>query len=95
MSHSKKGKRRKNRISDKGEPNTTKWNDSGTTAKKYGKDGWVEKEFNKGHQGDKVPDVEKNDHIHDWKHNPHHPEGKPTRQEGRIPTKLDHDDFNL
>lgn len=76
----KKGKRRKNRLPDKGEPNTVKWNQSGTTAKKYGKDAWVEKEFNKGHKGDKVPDVEKNDHIHDWKPNPHHPEGRSTRQ---------------
>ena len=43
MSHSKKGKRQKNRISDEGEPNTTKWNNSGTSAKRYGEDGWVKK----------------------------------------------------
>lgn len=90
-----KGKRHKNRIPDKGEPNTTEWNSSGTTAKKYGKDGWVEKEFNKGQSGDKVPEVEKSDHIHDWEPNPYHPEGRPTRQKGRSPTKQDYDDFNI
>jgi RHS repeat-associated protein len=32
------GKRRKNRLPDKGEPNTTETNDPGTTSKKYGPD---------------------------------------------------------
>jgi RHS repeat-associated protein len=44
-----KGTRRKNRIEDRGEPGTIKQNPSDTTRKKYGKDGWVEKEWNKGH----------------------------------------------
>jgi hypothetical protein len=35
------------------------------------------------------------DHIHDWEPSLHHPEGRPTRQPGRSPTKLDYDDFNI
>ncbi|MTI23741.1 hypothetical protein, partial [Fulvivirga kasyanovii] len=49
------GKRRKNRIPDQGKPNTVAENPSGTTMKKYGDDGWVQKEFNKGHAKDSNP----------------------------------------
>ncbi len=47
--NSNNGYRRKNRISDKGLPNSTATNSSGTTTKKYGPNGNVQKEFNKGH----------------------------------------------
>lgn len=77
--------RTKNRLPDKGEPGTMKTNEPGTTTKKYGKDGWVQKEYNKGHQGNKTPEVEQGDHVHDYKPNTYHPEGKPTRQPGRAP----------
>lgn len=80
---SEAGKRRKNRIPDKGEPNSTKSNESGTTVKKYGEDGNVQKEFNKGHKGPKTPKKETADHVHDYKPNPNHPEGKGTRMPGR------------
>ncbi len=81
------GSRRKNRLPDKGNPNTMETNSSGTTTKKYGPDGNVQKEYNKGHQGTNTPDVEKGDHVHDYKPNPYHPEGKGTRQPGRPPKK--------
>jgi RHS repeat-associated protein len=87
------GSRQKNRIPDNGEPDTVGWNKPGTTGKKYGKDGMVEKELNKGHQGTNVPEVERDDHIHDHKPNPHHPNGQPTREPGRAPTAQDYKDF--
>ncbi len=80
------GKRRKNRIPDKGEPNSVSKNEPETTAKKYGKDGNVQKEYNKGH-GSHYPKNEQNDHIHDYKPNPHNPTGKGIRQPGRLPKK--------
>ncbi len=88
-----KGKRVKNRLEDKGEPNTTEWNKPKTTAKKYGPDGWVEKEFNKGHAGNNTPKIERGDHVHDWKPNPNNPSGRPTRQEGRNLNESDLKDF--
>ena len=81
------GERRKNRIPDKGEPNSTTTNPSGTTTKKYGPDGNVQKEFNKGHQGEKVPKNERKNHIHDYKPNPNNPSGRGDRQPGRPPKK--------
>src|SRR5206468_7626035 len=78
------GKRRKNRIPDRGEPNTVCPNPPGTTKKKYGPDGWVQKEWNKGH-GPDAPREEQDDHIHDYTPNPYYPEGRPTRGEGRPP----------
>lgn len=87
------GRRRRNRIPDRGQPGTIEWNGPRTTAKKYGKDGWPEKEFNKGHsQG---PEAERGDHIHDYTSNPHHPKGAPTRQPGRQPTPQDYKDFGI
>ncbi|WP_053327412.1 DUF6443 domain-containing protein [Chryseobacterium gallinarum] len=80
------GKRRKNRLPDKGEPNTTETNDPGTTSKKYGPDGNVQKEYNKGH-GPKYPKNEQDDHIHDYKPNPRNPTGRGDRQPGRPPKK--------
>lgn len=86
-----KGTRQQNRIPDRGEPGTVRTNPSGTTSKKYGPDGWVQKEFNKGHTGNpsKTPKVEQKDHIHDYKPNPHHPDGRPTRMPGREPRNQD------
>ncbi|PLK44197.1 RHS repeat-associated core domain-containing protein [Emticicia sp. TH156] len=84
------GKRRENRIPDTGKPNSTATNPSGTTTKKYGPDGNVQKEFNKGHQGNKTPKNERNDHVHDHKPKPNrHPnDPQPTdRQPGRPPKK--------
>lgn len=81
------GKRRKNWIPDQGEPNTTETNKPGTTTKKYGPDGWVQKEFHKGHSGKSIPDVEKKDHVHDHKPNPYHPIKRPERMPGRPPKK--------
>jgi hypothetical protein len=66
------------------EPGTIGVNKSGTTKKKYGPDGWVEKEWNKGH-GPKYPPEEQDDHIHDHIPNPYHPDGRPKRQPGRTP----------
>ncbi|CAA7195244.1 DUF6443 domain-containing protein [Chryseobacterium potabilaquae] len=80
------GKRRKNRIPDKGEPNTVEINDPKTTSKKYGPDGNVQKEYNKGH-GPNYPKNEQDDHIHDYKPNPHNPTGRGVRQPGRAPKK--------
>ncbi|HFK5568568.1 hypothetical protein BAX97_06940 [Elizabethkingia meningoseptica] len=61
-------------TSQRGEPETT--------VKKYGKDGNVRKEYNKGH-GSNYPENEQNDHIHDYKPNPHNPTGRGIRQPGR------------
>lgn len=80
------GKRRKNRIPDKGKPNTVETNDPETTSKKYGPDGNVQKEYNKGH-GPNYPKNEQDDHIHDYKPNPHNPTGRGHRQPGRPPKK--------
>ena len=87
------GGRRKNRLPDKGEPGTVAENEPGTTKKKYGEDGWVEKEWNKGH-GPNAPQNEQDDHVHDHDPNPYHPDGKPTRQPGRAPTPKDEKDFS-
>ena len=84
------GTRRQNRIPDTNAPNTTATNRSGTTVKKHGPDGVVQKEFNKGHQGNNVPKKERGDHIHDHKPKPNrHPnDPQPTeRQPGRTPKK--------
>jgi RHS repeat-associated protein len=90
------GDRRKNRLPDKGVPNSVAKNKPGTTAKKYNKDGNVEKEFNKGHQGKKVPKNEQSDHIHDYKPNPRNPSGRGDRQPGRPPKKNElKKDFDL
>lgn len=87
-SGSSSGKRRENRLLDKGEPNSTLSNKQGTTIKKYGPDGNVQKEFNKGHTGKGTPKNEKNDHIHDYKPNPKNPSGRgEKRYPGREPKK--------
>ncbi|NVJ09087.1 hypothetical protein HUW63_28110 [Myxococcus sp. AM001] len=86
-----KGARQQNRIPDRGEPGTVATNPVGTTSKQYGPDGWVQKEFNKGHTGnlEKTSRVEQKDHMHDYKPNPFHPEGRPTRMPGRVPRMQD------
>ena len=89
------GTRSKNRLPDKGEPNSTQTNKPGTTTKKYGPDGNVQKEFNKGHPGNNVPKKEKSNHIHDYKPNPQNPTGRGDRQPGRPPKKNElKKDFN-
>ncbi len=89
------GTRSKNRLPDKGEPNSTQTNKPGTTTKKYGPGGNVQKEFNKGHPGNNVPKKEKLDHIHDYKPNPQNPTGRGDRQLGRPPKKNElKKDFN-
>jgi RHS repeat-associated protein len=80
------GTRTKNRLPDTGDPNSMKTNEPGTTTKKYGTDGNVQKEYNKGHQGGNTPKNEKVDHVHDYKPSSH-PNGKPERQSGRPPKK--------
>ena len=80
------GTRTKNRLPDKGDPNSMSTNKPGTTTKKYGSDGNVQKEYNKGHQGSNTPKNEKSDHVHDYKPSSH-PKGKPERQPGRPPKK--------
>ena len=80
------GKRRRNRVPDKGTPNSTATNSSGTTTKKYGPDGNVQKEYNKGH-GEGYPANEVDDHVHDYKPNPYNPSGRGDRQTGRPPKK--------
>ncbi|MCR6653107.1 MAG: RHS repeat-associated core domain-containing protein [Cellvibrionaceae bacterium] len=82
------GTRRKNRILNKGEPNSVTENPSGTTRKRYGPDGNVEKEWNKGH-GPNAPKNEQGDHIHDYKPNPHNPSGLGERMDGRPPRPQD------
>ena len=77
-----KGVRRRNRLPDKGEPNTIGVNEPGTTMKKYGPDGNVQKEYNKGH-GKNAPKNEQKEHIHDYKPNPNNPSGRGDRQPGR------------
>ncbi|WP_208022616.1 RHS repeat-associated core domain-containing protein [Desulfonema ishimotonii] len=89
-----KSKRRKNRIPDRGTPGTVKKNGPDTTRKKYGDDGWVEKEWNEGH-GPDAPAGEQNDHIHDHIPNPFHPEGRPNRQPGREPRPGELTDFGF
>ncbi len=86
------GRRRKNRIPDRGEPGTITQNPPGTTSKEYGENGWVETEWNDGH-GPKAPEGEQEDHVHDHIPNPHHPEGRPTRQPGRAPTPEERERF--
>ena len=83
------GVRRENRIPDTGAPNSTATNPSGTTVKKYGPDGVVQKEYNKGHQ-QTHREQEKTDHVHDHKprSNRHPNDQKPTdRQPGRAPKR--------
>jgi len=80
------GTRRKNRIGDKGQPNSTETNNSGTTTKKYGPDGNVQKEYNDGH-GSNAPKNEQGPHVHDYKPNPHNPTGRGERQPGRVPKR--------
>lgn len=80
---SERGTRTKNHLPDTGEPNSVQSNTPGTTKKKYGSDGNVQKEYNQGHIGQKVPKNEKKDHIHDYKPNPNNPTGKGDRQPGR------------
>lgn len=79
------GVRRMNRLPDKGEPNSVQTNKPGTTMKKYGPDGNVQKEWNQGHPGEGVPENEQTDHIHDYKPNPKNPSGRGTRMPGRAP----------
>ncbi|WP_224994955.1 RHS repeat-associated core domain-containing protein [Cesiribacter sp. SM1] len=86
-SNSEPPKRSKNRLPDKGEPNTTATNAPGTTTKKYGPDGNVQKEFNQGHQGNNVPKQERSPHVHDYKPNPNNPSGRGERQPGRPPKR--------
>lgn len=89
------GSRRKNRLPDKGEPNTVQTNSSGTTNKKYGPDGNVQKEWNKGHPGDKNVKGQR-DHIHDYKPNLYNPSGRGDRQPARNKyNKRDKRDFDL
>lgn len=88
------GKRRKNRISDEGEPGTVAENPSGTTRKKYRPDGSVEKEWNKGH-GPNHPRGEQQDHIHDHKPNPNNPSGRGDRMPGREPRPRDLNDMDF
>ncbi|MCX5493375.1 RHS repeat-associated core domain-containing protein [Kaistia dalseonensis] len=93
-SNESSGQRRKNRIPDRGSPGTVESNDPDTTRKKYGEDGWVQKEWNKGH-GHNAPVGEQEDHVHDHNPNPNHPEGRPNRQPGRQPTADDLKDFGF
>jgi RHS repeat-associated protein len=77
-------------VPDTGTPNAVARNKPGTTYKKYGPDGVVQKEFNKGHNGMGTPKKEKVDHVHDHKPKPNrHPnDPQPTdRQRGRTPKK--------
>jgi hypothetical protein len=79
------GKRRKNRIPDTGEPNTTQANAPGTTKKVYGPNGQVQKEYNEGH-GPDAPKNEQEDHVHDHKPEPNPNDPNATqRQPGRKP----------
>lgn len=82
------GTRRKNRLDDKGAPNSTETNAAGTTTKVYGPDGNVQKEYNKGHGQNWPIKSERDDHVHDHKPkpNPHPKDPKPSeRQRGRSP----------
>ncbi len=83
-----KGKRRKNRLPDKGEANTVVENPAGTTRKKYGPDGNVQKEWNQGH-GQNAPADEQKDHMHDYKPNPNNPTGRGERMPARKPRPRD------
>jgi hypothetical protein len=93
------GRRRQNRIPDVGPPNSVLSNSSGTTIKRYGSDGRVQKEYNKAHQGKKVPEEEQVDHVHDYipKQNPHPKDPFPfERQTGRPPTQKElEQDFKI
>ena len=84
----KRGKRQKNRIDSKGKPNSVSTNKSGTTVKKYDKNGNTQKEWNRGH-GPDYPKNEVNDHIHDYKPMPKNPSGKGKRMPGRPPRRKD------
>lgn len=64
-------------------------NAAGTTRKKYGPDGNVQKEWNRGH-GPDAPRNEQTDHIHDYIPNPRNPSGAGGgRQPGREPRQKD------
>ena len=89
------GRRRQNRLPPEGEPGTVSSNKPGTTVRKYGPDGRAQKEFNKGHQGNKTPAVERSDHIHDYEPNPYNPKGTPIRKPGRAPRPEDFRDLGL
>ncbi len=85
----------RNKIPDKGNPGTVETNRPGTTKKKYGSDGWVEKEWNKGHPDHPKGSLEHDDHIHDHIPDPKNPKGKPKRQSGRKPADQDKKDFGI
>jgi len=86
--------RGKNLIPDKGKPDTVDQNSPGTTRKKYGSDGNVQKEWNKGH-GSNAPESEQKDHIHDYKPNPNNPSGRGERMPGRPPRQRDLNDMGF
>ena len=83
-------RRGKNRLPNKGPPNTIVENGPGTQRKRYGPNGNVVQEWNAGHDDMNTPDVEKEPHIHDWTDpNPRNPNGVGERQQGRAPTPED------
>ena len=87
------GERTKNRIPDRGAPGTIGQNDPDTTRKLYGQDGWVGKEWNKGHPDE--DGVGGEDHVHDHEPNPYHPKGRPKRQGARPPHPGELEDFGF
>ena len=93
--NSQVGKRRKNWLPEKGAPDSIKKNFSENTIRKYGPDGYPQKDFNKGHSGKKVPKNERKDHIHDYKPNPFHPNQEPIRQPGRPVRNKDKVDLEI
>lgn len=92
-----KGKRHKNRtLPLQGKPNSVEFNKPGTSGRKFGPDGWVQKEINQGHAANKAPnELEKGLHIHDWIPNPKGPQYPPTRGKARPLTEQDLKDFGL
>ena len=84
----------KNFLPENGAPGTVVTNGPGTSKRKYGPDGKLVKDYNKGHPGYKSP--EDKDHIHDYEPaNPRNPSGNPKRLPGRPPTDQDRGDFGL
>ena len=76
-----------NRLPPTATPGSTATNGPGTKQRTYGPDGHPVQDWDKGHQGPKVPEIERGPHVHDHTPNPRAPGGKPTRQPGRAPDR--------
>ncbi|GHT80688.1 hypothetical protein FACS1894130_12220 [Spirochaetia bacterium] len=87
--------RGKNRLDDTGgEPGSVRWNNPGTTGKKYGPDGTTEIEWNSPHSDHGSGTIGSEEHVHRWTPRPEGaPPGKGSRGDPERPTEQDRQTF--